>query len=223
MDNQQVEGKKPIYKKKWFLITVGIIIVISLLPKGNTNKNDSVDSQSSKTEESSASENKVPKSTLRDTLNLTLNSIKEVNDSYFSELKEQRISEGVDKFNSWVEVLNRCEKSNDVDIVKESKVMRKKIQDVQVKYFPVLRKNYAEFARVTFFESNIDVSFSGRGNSTISFVGGLLSSNKNIADIQKKLSEMLHKLRFKESQYKWYKYDSGYSYTIESPTDKELL
>ena len=35
MDNQQVEGKKPIYKKKWFLITIGVIVVLGLLPKGN--------------------------------------------------------------------------------------------------------------------------------------------------------------------------------------------
>jgi hypothetical protein len=36
MENQTEVVKKPIYKRKWFLITVGIIVVIGLLPKGNS-------------------------------------------------------------------------------------------------------------------------------------------------------------------------------------------
>ena len=32
MENQNVEEKKPIYKKKWFLITVGIIVVLVYAP-----------------------------------------------------------------------------------------------------------------------------------------------------------------------------------------------
>jgi uncharacterized integral membrane protein len=42
MENHTEVVKKPIYKRKWFLITVGIIVVIILLPKGNSNKDNNV-------------------------------------------------------------------------------------------------------------------------------------------------------------------------------------
>jgi hypothetical protein len=35
MENHTEVVKKPIYKRKWFLITVGIFVLIGFLPKGN--------------------------------------------------------------------------------------------------------------------------------------------------------------------------------------------
>ena len=218
MENQTEIVKKPIYKRKWFLITVGIIVVIILLPKGNSNKTSNNEGT-----EVVKQESKSTKPTLNDTLSSVLLSINQSNEKYFSDLKEQHISEGVDKFNDWVEVLKRCEKSNDVELLKKSKSLRKNIQVLQVKYFPVMRKNYVDFARTTLFEHNIDVSSSGRGSSTISFVGGYFANNKNVTEHQKSLSDMLHKLRFKKTEYKWYKYDDGYYYSLTTPSDNELI
>jgi hypothetical protein len=225
MENHTEVVKKPIYKRKWFLITVGIIVVIILLPKGNSNKDNNVTEKTNKTEgtEVVKQDSKVTIPTLKDTLSSVLFSINTSNDQYFSELKEQHISEGVDRFNEWVEVLKRCEKSDDTELLKESKLLRKKIQSIQVKYFPVMRKNYVDFARTTLFENNIEVSSSGKGSSTILLVGGYFANNKNISELQKKLSDMLYKLRFKKTQYKWFKYDDGYYYTLESPSDNELI
>ena len=159
MENHTEVVKKPIYKRKWFLITVGIIVVIILLPKGNSNKDNNLTEKTNKTEgtEVVKQDSKVTIPTLKDTLSSVLFSINTSNDQYFSELKEQHISEGVDRFNEWVEVLKRCEKSDDTELLKESKLLRKKIQSIQVKYFPVMRKNYVEFARTTLFDKNIEL------------------------------------------------------------------
>ena len=223
MENHTEVVKKPIYKRKWFLITVGIIVVIILLPKGNSNKDNNVTEKTNKSEGTEVVKQEKPKSTLKDTLSSTMFSVNQVSERYFSDLKEQEISQGVDKFDKWVDVLKRCEMSDDIEIKKESKILRKKLQSLQVKYFPVMRKNYVEFARTTLFDKNIDVSSSGKGSSTILFVGGYFANNKNISDLQNKLSDMLHKLRFKKTQYKWFEYDDGYYYTLESPSDNELI
>jgi hypothetical protein len=223
MENHTEVVKKPIYKRKWFLITVGIIVVIILLPKGNSNKDNNVTEKTNKSEGTEVVKQEKPKSTLKDTLSSTMFSVNQVSERYFSDLKEQEISQGVDKFDKWVDVLKRCEMSDDIEIKKESKILRKKLQSLQVKYFPVMRKNYVDFARTTLFDNNIDVSSSGKGSSTVLFVGRYFANNKNISDLQNKLSDMLHKLRFKKTQYKWFEYDDGYYYTLESPSDNELI
>lgn len=49
MENQTEVVQKPIYKRKWFLITVGIIVLIILLPKQKSvddSNNNSLDDSS---------------------------------------------------------------------------------------------------------------------------------------------------------------------------------
>lgn len=75
MENQTDVVKKPIYKKKWFLITVGIIIVIILLPKGNSNKTSNNEGT-----EVVKQESKSTKPTLNDTLSSVLLSINQSNE-----------------------------------------------------------------------------------------------------------------------------------------------
>lgn len=232
MDNQEVEGKKPIYKKKWFLITISILIILILLPKNNDNKNQVDEKVTEKNENvisKSGEKNERDNSTtdqnkgVKEKLSSTIFSIEQAKDSYFSNFKGDRVFEGVKKFEDWVEVLTSGEKVDDKEIQKECKKLRNLIKDKQVKYFPLLRSNYVDFARGQLFDNDIEVTTSNRGKTTITFEGRTFILNKNITDFQNKLSDLLNKLRFKKVEYRGYRGHDGYYYTLETPSDSELI
>lgn len=93
----------------------------------------------------------------------------------------------------------------------------------QVKVFPQLRKAYAAFGKETMWESDIKVTSPGPSYATIEFTGAAFAANRNIKQAQEKLSEMLHLLRFKRVNYKWYAYDDEYTYyTLDTKKDGDL-
>jgi hypothetical protein len=230
MSNSTELEKKPIYKKKWFLISVFILIIIILLPKGNNNNNDvkqsdnneEVISKSDTTNNPDKSEVN-PTIKIKEKLSSTLFSIDQAKDSYFSNFKGERVFEGVKKFEDWVEVLKNSETIEDKDIQKDCKELRNKIKEKQTKYFPLFRSNYVEFVRGNLFDNDIEVLSSGRGNTSITFQGRTFLLNKNITDFQTKISELLNKLRFKKVEYKGYRGHDGYYYQLETPSDSELI
>jgi hypothetical protein len=87
-----------------------------------------------------------------------------------------------------------------------------------------MRKEYGNLVAKTLWEHDIDVKVYGQSYGTIEFVGALFAANKNIKDTHATLFEMLKLLRFDRANYKWYEYDSNYSYyTIESNADNEII
>lgn len=102
--------------------------------------------------------------------------------------------------------------------------IKKRLPVYQSKEFPILRKAYANVAKNLMWENDIDVSLSGNKNDKLTMVGGAFATNKNIKTIQESMMEMLSKLRFKKTIYKWYSGASEFTYfDIDSPSDSSPI
>ncbi len=97
------------------------------------------------------------------------------------------------------------------------------VKNKQLSLFPNLRKNYGTISKNLLWENDVEASVFGTGNSTIEFVGGVFASNKNIKEFYSKIADMLKELRFDRANFKWYSYDNGSYYEIESLKDGEFL
>jgi len=98
------------------------------------------------------------------------------------------------------------------------------LRALQLKEFPAMRKNYGKISASKLWESNIEVAVFGTGNTTIQFTGGIFANNANKQEFQTSLNKIFHRLRFKKSIYKWYKYDEEYTYyEISSANDGDIV
>jgi hypothetical protein len=121
------------------------------------------------------------------------------------------------------QLVKQGKKSKDKAIIKATEKYEKQLIAYQKKWFPKLRKRYVEVSAERLWENNIYVDVQGSSNKTISFTSGYFANNGNIKSTQEELHEMLIKLRFTRSIYKWMKYADEYtSYTIESLDDGQL-
>ncbi|HEY0010690.1 MAG TPA: hypothetical protein VGB97_02105 [Candidatus Paceibacterota bacterium] len=102
--------------------------------------------------------------------------------------------------------------------------MEAKVGQLQVSEFPKLRKAYADLIAKEMWENDMEVSVAGSANKTIVFTAAMFASNKNIAEAHGTLQETLGLFRFTRANYKWYTYDSEYSfYKIDSPADSKVV
>jgi len=93
-----------------------------------------------------------------------------------------------------------------------------------VSEFPKLRKAYADLIAKELWENNIEASVAGSGNKTIVFTAGMFANNKNIKDAHTSLQEALELFRFTRANYKWYEYDTEYTYyEIDSFPDSKVI
>jgi hypothetical protein len=237
MENHTDVEKKPIYKKKWFLISVGIIILINLIPKSNSDDNNQVKQSNSDkklnksdVDKSISTTNKsiMSVSQLKDTLNKTILSIEEIKEDYFVGLKGNELNIGLDKINSWVSVIKLCEFSNDKEVIRISKKLSKKIIDLQIKSFPIMRKTYSDYIENEWNRGRkwmyyINVSLTDNIGSNIKFSDGQLYNKDTVNKLHYQQYDMLKKLRFKKTEYWGKSSKEGYFFSIESPLDKELI
>lgn len=127
-------------------------------------------------------------------------------------------------FVTWANMIEKAAAHSDKQINKLGKTLETKIIALQKAEFPRLRKAYGEILKDKLWTENIEVATKGNGHTTLEFVGALFASNKNKQDTQQMLSEMLHLLRFKRTNYKWYKYDEEYTYySMTTKRDGELV
>lgn len=75
----------------------------------------------------------------------------------------------------------------------------------------ILRENYVEEIKDKLWEENIYVETSN-GGTTITFIGGIFASNKNIKKWQEESGETLAEMGFKQVRYKWIKHTDEYTY-----------
>ena len=102
-------------------------------------------------------------------------------------------------------------------------MLEKSIQNYQIATFPKMRRIFADRAKESLWESDVDVIIGGNRNDTISFIGGIYAANKNKKDTHDGLLTALELLRFKQDRYYWYK-DSEYtSWTLKTPNDSDLV
>lgn len=227
MENQTEVVQKPIYKRKWFLITVGIIVVIILLPKGNSNKTNEVTDktvvESSKNSEVNKTENETISNTLEIKLTKEIESIKKGIDltEYRGEVIKLQLETTL--FKVWSDLIKEGQSSSNPKDVKLSNELKKLVLKVQEKELPLIRKDYVEIISQKLWEENIKVSGSGRGTTIINLSGGTFLNNKNKSEVQKTISDILKNFRFKQSNYRAYESQDEYtSYTMETLKDSEL-
>jgi len=127
-------------------------------------------------------------------------------------------------FGVWSNIINEAAISENQEIKNLGIELEKKTKKIQTKEFPILRKAYGKIVHKKLWVENIETEVFGKGNKTIQFTGGIFANNKNKQETQETLSEVLHMLRFKRANYKWYKYDDEYTYyELQSKNDDELV
>lgn len=127
----------------------------------------------------------------------------------------------INEFNYYAKLANGSINNKIDSISSSAKALKKTLQITQKKMFPEFRKSYIEYADRLMWESDIDVVGS---NKTITFIGGIFVSNKNIKVFHDQVSDVLTIFRFTKVQYKWYKGVDEFSYyTLHSASDEEIL
>ena len=132
---------------------------------------------------------------------------------------------GAEQFSKWVEIVDA---SDNYSLSLEEKEtldkFKKKIISVQVAAFPKLRDAYGPAVREKLWEDDMSARTIGAGYRIIEFVGGTFAANRNKKAWQTEVREVLYKLRFTQSRYKWYKGDNEYTYyDMEPPKDNQLV
>lgn len=126
-------------------------------------------------------------------------------------------------FKAYASIINEGKQSPDKEILALTAVLEKKVVASQVKNFPKIQKSYYEFVKNNLWENDVYVDVSGIDNTVLKFTGGYFVTNKNIKKTQEAIYEMLTLLRFKQTQYAWYKGQDKYTYyKIETPKDAEI-
>ena len=116
------------------------------------------------------------------------------------------------------------EESSDDDIKKLAQTLKSKLISIQVKEYPKMRKHYSSLLGEKLWEENIYVTTQGSKNQIINITGGIFANNKNIAEFQRTLSEVLQQFRFKEIRYRWYENADKYTvYNYEAKGDDLIL
>ena len=127
-------------------------------------------------------------------------------------------------FGAWTQIIEEALEYDDVEVQNLANNLKSKVQNLQKREFPKLRKAYKEAIYKNLWIEDIETSILGNGNTTLQFTGGIFASNKNKQEFQDALNEILHSLRFKRINYKWYEYDDEYTYyTLKTPKDNELV
>lgn len=134
----------------------------------------------------------------------------------------ESVQMGLVLFAAYTKIISEGKQSPDEENKKLADQLQKKVTARQIKEFPVLRKNYSKVAAEKLWESNIYMTTSGSNNSIVNLTGGLFANNKNIAETQNTLLDILTQFRFKEIRYRWYKEADEFTfYKMETPKDSD--
>ncbi len=126
-------------------------------------------------------------------------------------------------FKVYYRLIRDGEASNDKDVRVVATHLKAKAIANQVRYFPKIRKAYFELTKDRLWEHDIYVTTGGNGNTVLKFTGGYFAANANIKSTQEALKEMLTTLRFRQTQYRWYKGQDEFTYyVIKSGKDTVL-
>ena len=127
-------------------------------------------------------------------------------------------------FGTWGKMIIEGEKSNNNELKQLCSKLKERVVKIQIKEFPLLRKQYAQIAKQKMWEHDIDVYASGKGYKCINFTGGIFAANKNKQDFQNQINEVLTIFRFSQSRYRWFKDEDEYTYwTIYKGEDSDLV
>ena len=152
--------------------------------------------------------------------------VREIDDFDFSKLRGSvHLLEGeLAQFAIWGDLVKKGEASDDSEIKKLAGQLRTKLTRVQVREFPIMRKEYASIAAKKMWVEDIEVTSSGTGNRQITFIGGVFAANKNKKKFQEDINSIMLEFRFNRVNYKWHKGEQEYSYyTVYEGKDSEIF
>lgn len=137
---------------------------------------------------------------------------------------ERGLGIAVETFQKWAETIER---SKGFELSKEEAKSVKEFAAasvrVQRREFPLLRAQFGRFADQAGWQHDLRVNTSGPGNSYCDYTSVIFASNAGIKQIQETVQEMLFKLRFKRSRFRWYRGSDQFTYfKINSPRDDQL-
>lgn len=217
---------RPFYKKKRVLIPAGLLLIGMIGSQMDKDKKaNSTSSSTPATTEQASSSSPTGGMDLKTKIANNIKSIDGGDDLTKNEMTSAtdfQITAAI--FKAYAMAVNEGKASSDKEVLKLTEELRKKVVASQQKNFPKIRKAYYEFVKNKLWENDVYVDISGSGNTVIKFTGGYFAANKNIKETQEALSEMLTLLRFKQTQYRWYKGQDEFTYyTIESNKDSEIV
>lgn len=126
-------------------------------------------------------------------------------------------------FTSWAKTIEKAEQYEDDEIKRKGKSLKAKVQKLQVKEFPKMRKEYARILKDKLWEEDIEVKVKRSDYTTLDFTGAIFARNKNIKEFESTLSEAFRIFRFKRVQYRWMKYADEYTYyELDTAKDNEI-
>jgi hypothetical protein len=115
-------------------------------------------------------------------------------------------------FGAWATIIEENKSSKNLKVKKLSNQLKSKVSRIQVKEFPILRKEYAKIVANEMWENDINVHANGTGKKYLNFTGGIFAANKNKQDFQNQVHEVLMMFRYKQARYKWDKGQDEYTY-----------
>lgn len=125
-------------------------------------------------------------------------------------------------FNEIRVFVEKGEASENDETIALSRKLKEKLNLLQAKEFPILRKKYQAITASNLWEHDIYVNVSGKRNTILEFTGGIFAANKNIKDFYTEAKSVFELFRFKQVRFKWYKGASEYTYyKMETPSDKD--
>lgn len=149
---------------------------------------------------------------LKEKLNQELNLIKAGIDFSVHRGSYENILSAVDIFVSWKELAVEGDSSKNNEINKLSAQLRNSAVKIQVREYPILRKEYANILSSELWIDDISVSVSGNGNIYLNLTGGTFASNSNKKKYADELYQKLAFFNFKEIRFRWYKGQDEYTY-----------
>lgn len=213
-------------KKIQHLLSFFVLVFFVFIAFGSDDDEKEKVHQVSATEQKAADEEpkKDPKVQLKEQLERELKSFEKPFDNSTYEGSVDAVQMQLVLFSVWAKVIEEGEASEDEENQKLAKELRTKVEQRQVKEFPIMRKRYAEAVGKKLWESDIEVSTSGSKKDIINFTGGMFAANKNKKEFNDQVYKTLTEFRFKQSRYRWYKGEDEYTYwEMDVPNDKELV
>lgn len=207
----------------WFTITL-VIGLVHIIVVG-----DDVDSP--KVTEVINNENESsPIDTLAEqekTIQRLKNEIKAINDgidnSAYSETIESLQIELV-LFAAYADLVTKNIDSENPELASLAKELKSKVEKLQIKEFPILRKKYIQIIANKMWENDIYIEGVGNGNRIINITAGAFTANKNKKDFQEAIQSITTQFRFHQTRYRWYKGQDEYTYyTIYEGKDSDLV
>lgn len=100
--------------------------------------------------------------------------------------------------------------------------LRRTMAQKQAAAFPAMRAGYGRIKDQAVWENDMDITVQGGGNRTIRFIAGIFAANRNIARFEQNVRPVLSQMRFRRTQYEWYRGSEYTYYTLETPGDPEI-